>query len=499
MNMKKVAITNRNIFEESFPDAPGMEAYLNHIQRILPVVDFLVLREKDLDEEEYEKLAEQVLPLCREAKVPCAIHNHPETARRLGCGYLHLPIPELEKYVKERSQWKNDGESHSKENYPAEMPLRENLSEENHSKESYPAETPLGENYLTENPLQKIRIGTSVHSVEEAVRAERLGASYLFAGHIFETDCKKGLAPRGLSFLEEVCKSVSIPVYALGGINDQTEPLVRKTGAEGACRMSDYMKYRRAMIISGGEECPVPVPEKDAYVIACDKGYFYAKNQGIVPDLVLGDFDSFPGGIQEVRKQLAESEEVSGAAGENELENGKQPAEDGEAIEVAGVKGENEPEKGKQPHLETLPAEKDDTDTMLAARYVVAMGFDEVLITCCLGGRVDHLFANLQMAAYLASEKVRVHLQGKDCDIYCIQNGSISLKRQENRYLSVFSAGDAARDVTLRGTKYPLEHGTLTNTFPIGISNEWADEVAEISVGEGMLFIMCCGETSGAL
>lgn len=493
MNMKKIAITNRKIFEESFPDALEMEAYLNHIQRILPAVDFLVLREKDLDEAEYEKLAERVLSLCREAKVPCAIHNHPETARRLGCGYLHLPLLELEKYVKERKWGKNDGESH-----PKEMPLRENLSEENYSKENYvkenyPAETFQGENYLTENPLKKIRIGTSVHSVEEAVRAEELGASYLFAGHIFETDCKKGLAPRGLSFLEEVCKAVSIPVYALGGINDETEPLVRKTKAAGACRMSGYMKYRRAIIISGGDECPIPEPEKETYVIACDKGYRYAIKQGIVPDYVLGDFDSFPGGIQEVRKQLTKDEGILVKAGEQDAEQGNPSARE-IYVPVGDGTAEKKSENLKQVWLETAPSEKDDTDTMLAARHVVSMGFDEVIITCCLGGRPDHLFANLQMAAFLASKNVKVRLQGNDCDIYCIKNGKITLKRQEKRYLSIFSAGDEANDVTLRGTKYLLEHGTLTNTFPIGISNEWAEEEAEISVGKGMLFVMCCGE-----
>ena len=409
--MKRVAITNRNIFKESFRTSSGTEAFLHHIQRILPGIDFLILREKDLGEEEYEELARKILPLCKKAGVSCAIHDHPEIARKLGGEYLHLPLLKLEEYVKNK---KEDA---------------------------------------------KFKLGTSVHSVEEAIQAEKLGASYLLAGHVFETDCKKGLPPRGLSFLGEVCKAVSIPVYAIGGINDENEKLVQKVGAAGACRMSGYMKYRRAMIISGGEECQIPVPEEETYVIACDKGYHYAAKQGIVPDFVLGDFDSFPGGKEEVQRQL--------------LKAGKK----------------------KKTSLETAPAEKDDTDTMLAARHVVSMGVDEVMITCCLGGRVDHLFANLSLAAFLASEGVRGKLQGRDCDIYCIKDGKISLNKQENRYLSVFSVGENARDVTIHGTKYRLEHGTLTNTFPIGISNEWAEEVAEISVGEGMLFVMCCGES----
>ena len=62
-------------------------------------------------------------------------------------------------------------------------------------------------------------IGTSVHSVEDAIKAEQLGATYMTAGHIFATDCKKGLPPRGLDFLKNVCDAVEIPVYAIGGIN----------------------------------------------------------------------------------------------------------------------------------------------------------------------------------------------------------------------------------------------------------------------------------------
>lgn len=67
-------------------------------------------------------------------------------------------------------------------------------------------------------------LGTSIHSVEDAKEAGRLGADYVFAGNIFETDCKKGLPGRGLEFLENVCKEVDIPVYAIGGITAEKCP-----------------------------------------------------------------------------------------------------------------------------------------------------------------------------------------------------------------------------------------------------------------------------------
>lgn len=97
-------------------------------------------------------------------------------------------------------------------------------------------------------------IGASCHSPEEAAEAQRLGCSYVTAGHVFATDCKKGMEPRGLRFLKEVCDAVTIPVYGIGGIGPGNISQVRETGAAGACVMSRLMTcdapgaYMAAMI-----------------------------------------------------------------------------------------------------------------------------------------------------------------------------------------------------------------------------------------------------------
>ena len=85
------------------------------------------------------------------------------------------------------------------------------------------------------------KIGSSCHSVEDAEEALSLGAGYITAGHIYETDCKKGLVPRGTIFLKSVCESVDIPVYAIGGISPQNIKDVVNAGAEGVCIMSSFM------------------------------------------------------------------------------------------------------------------------------------------------------------------------------------------------------------------------------------------------------------------
>lgn len=153
----------------------------------------LILREKDLTEDAYERLAVQVLVLCRAYGTPCILHDFPKVCTDVGCEDIHLPLPVLSSLSeKERAFFK--------------------------------------------------RLGASCHSVEEAVRAEALGCTYITAGHIFETDCKKGLPGRGLGFLQEVCARVSIPVYAIGGIDAGNIEAVRRCGAAGACVMSGVME-----------------------------------------------------------------------------------------------------------------------------------------------------------------------------------------------------------------------------------------------------------------
>ena len=86
-------------------------------------------------------------------------------------------------------------------------------------------------------------ISVSCHSLEDvniAVKTER--TSDTSSGQIFETDCKKGLKGKGIGFVEAICKACPIPVYAIGGINLERLPQVRKAGAAGGCMMSGFMQ-----------------------------------------------------------------------------------------------------------------------------------------------------------------------------------------------------------------------------------------------------------------
>ena len=101
----------------------------------------------------------------------------------------------------------------------------------------------LNENIKAELIKKYKRIGVSIHSLNEAKEVESLGASYVVAGHIFETDCKKGLEPRGLKFIEDLSSALTIPIFAIGGIDEKNSQSVIDSGAFSVCMMSNLMKY----------------------------------------------------------------------------------------------------------------------------------------------------------------------------------------------------------------------------------------------------------------
>ena len=160
------------------------EDYFSQIEKIASLNIPIVLREKDLSKEEYTFLAKKVLKITDNV----ILHTYIETAIELNHRKIHLPM-----------------------------------------------------HLLSICDMSKFdMVGVSVHSLDEAIKAQSMGAAYITAGHIFATDCKKGVPPRGIEFLKNVCNSVSIPVYAIGGIDENNIDSIKNI-ADGACQMSTLM------------------------------------------------------------------------------------------------------------------------------------------------------------------------------------------------------------------------------------------------------------------
>ena len=207
---------------------------------------------------------------------------------------------------------------------------------------------------------------------------------------------------------------------------------------------------KTCLIISGGEFAKLsPEYLKADYVIACDKGLDHAGKYGIEPDIVIGDYDSVsPENLDKIK-------------------NG----------EVKSIR---------------YPKEKDDTDTMIAMKHALSLGFKEIRMVCVFGKRMDHAIANIQTAHYGAEKGARVYMYDEKTEVIVFSSGVLNITKREGRNLSVFSLTDFCRGVTVKGTRYELEGGDLTNSFPLGQSNEFVEDHAKISLETGVIMVVVC-------
>lgn len=142
-----------------------------------------------------------------------------------------------------------------------------------------------------------------------------------------------------------------------------------------------------------------------------------------------------------------------------------------------------------------LRCEKDDTDTDSAAKYAVERGADGIVFYGCLGGRLDHALANLQLGTRLSRAGIDVRFVSKEYTVYILGGGDeLSLPARESGRVSVFSF-DETKGVCIEGLKYTLKDATLTNDFALGVSNEFAGSPAKISAKKGILAVFVYEET----
>lgn len=181
--MELIAITNRKLCQGDF---------LKQIEKLSKSgVSGIVLREKDLDDAQYEDLLRKCLSVLKDSPVPLYVNQKVDVAKKLSHPFVQVSYSDFLKNPEKMKDFK--------------------------------------------------RVLVSVHAAEEAKNAQKLGADGVIAGHIFVTDCKKGLPPRGIPFLQSVLDQVSIPVYAIGGITKETLPKLLGMAIQGACVMSASM------------------------------------------------------------------------------------------------------------------------------------------------------------------------------------------------------------------------------------------------------------------
>ncbi|MGN0687744.1 MAG: thiamine diphosphokinase [Oscillospiraceae bacterium] len=194
-------------------------------------------------------------------------------------------------------------------------------------------------------------------------------------------------------------------------------------------------------IICGAPDGTLDRSAVEGLVICADSGLDHALAAGIQPDIVVGDFDS-------AKSEVPDSAEV---------------------IRVSPI--------------------KDDTDTILAAETAIQRGCTELRLFCAVGGRFDHTFANVQTLEYLHEKGVTAVLYGAHESIVMLWGGESRRLKKHNGYVSLFALTETAV-VSEEGMKYPLDRYTLKRSFPLGVSNEIADDIGTITVHSGIV-ILC--------
>ncbi len=213
------------------------------------------------------------------------------------------------------------------------------------------------------------------------------------------------------------------------------------------------MKKGTCIIIGAGDLTvgSFPYNPEEDYVIAADGGLMYCGVLEIEPDLILGDFDSLD-------------------------------AEYEAAIEAIKLQY---PEK-----VVTLPAEKDDTDMLAAVKQGLKLGYRSFRLYGANGGRLEHTIANIQLLKYIKDQGGTGYIMDGTGMILLAHNESVRFRESMDGYVNIFAFGDKAQGVSIQGLKYELQNHTLTNSMPLGVSNEFIGKESEISVENGTLLII---------
>ncbi len=180
---------------------------------------------------------------------------------------------------------------------------------------------------------------------------------------------------------------------------------------------------------------------RDDYIICCDSGLKHAEHIHVTPSLIVGDFDSY-----------------------------EKPDTCIETI--------------------VLPREKDDTDTVFAAREAVRRGFDDFLLTGVIGARFDHTFGNVALLLWLDSLGKTARITDDYSEMEIVSGKTAEIE-DSYPFFSLLSICGTAEDITIRGAKYPLNGASIQSEYQYGISNEVIPGgKATVSVGKGRLLLV---------
>ena len=270
-------------------------------------------------------------------------------------------------------------------------------------------------------------------STEETGTHKRTGDVYMLAAQ------KLGVAPQDCIVFEDILEGIEgahkvnmracavfDPSHRNRAAIDAAADFRTRDFVSGVPLPESAARWSRAVIVPTWLDGRLPMGElrQGDCIIAADRGCVHCRNAGIVPDFCLGDFDSL---------------------------------EAGEAIPETAIR---------------YPAEKDDTDVALAVKLALSLGLDDIWLLGGIGGRLDHTVANLQLMRYAVSRHASLTIFTGIERARLLLPGTYTIPTGPARRFSLFAFSPCVNGLCIRGAKYPLENAALTDSFPLGVSNE---------------------------
>lgn len=205
----------------------------------------------------------------------------------------------------------------------------------------------------------------------------------------------------------------------------------------------DGSKKKMCLLVGSSEfYCDRLSNIEDAFIIALDGGYEHLRDRGIVPDMIIGDFDSLG--------YIPEFDDIT-----------------------------------------VLPRVKDDTDSFYAAKEALGMGYRDFYLCGCTGGeRPEHTFANISLMLYLSHHGAKCVMEGER-ELYRVISGPCKLEFFDGQgYFSAFSLSESTEGVTMHGFEYETRSITMRSDVPLGVSNSFKNEICTLEISKGDLLVI---------
>lgn len=207
------------------------------------------------------------------------------------------------------------------------------------------------------------------------------------------------------------------------------------------------------LIVSGGDVderflTDVYETNKFNYIIAVDGGLRILDRLEIIPNYIIGDFDS-------IDKTIL-----------NKYINNK-----------------NIP-------IKKLNPEKDYTDTHMALKLAIELNSKDITVFGAIGSRIDHTIANIHILRETLKNNIKCKIIDNKNEIQLIDRKTKLELNKNYKYISLIPFTTTAKGVTLTGFKYPLSNATLEAGQSIGVSNEQIEKTAYIDLKRGILILI---------